>query len=266
MRALLLALGLGLFLLPAAERITLTGSSTVAPLAAEIARRFEAAHPDVRIDVQTGGSSRGIADVRAGRADIGMASRAVRPGEEDLIAHTIAIDGVAVIVHRDQTVRDLSREQVIGIFTGAITAWPMVGGSGDVPLVINKAEGRATLEVFCDYFGLKPAHIQARSVVGDNAHGIKTVAAHRDTIGYVSIGPAETAVADGVAIRMLGLDGITPSTETLRNGVWPVSRPLNLIITTTTTPSPTVAAFLAFARSPAVDDLIADLGYVPPPR
>ncbi len=82
-----------------AERIAITGSSTVAPLVAEMARAFEAQHPAARIDVQTGGSSRGITDARTGRAAIGMASRALRAdGEDDLTALVIAYDGIAYIV------------------------------------------------------------------------------------------------------------------------------------------------------------------------
>jgi phosphate transport system substrate-binding protein len=65
-------------------KLVLTGSSTVAPLASELARRFEAENPGVRIDVQTGGSSRGILDARKGLADIGMVSRGLKDEESDL--------------------------------------------------------------------------------------------------------------------------------------------------------------------------------------
>ena len=101
-------------------RLTLTGSSSVAPLAGEIARRFEASHPGVRIDVQTGGSSRGLADLRRGSADIGMVSRALNSSEADLQATTIALDGVAVIVNSSNPVQTLTDEQIRGIFTGRI--------------------------------------------------------------------------------------------------------------------------------------------------
>ncbi|MEB3354066.1 MAG: substrate-binding domain-containing protein [Cyanobacteriota bacterium] len=73
-------------------KLSLSGSSTVAPLAAEIAKRYEASHPGTRVDVQTGGSSRGIADARSGMAQIGLVSRALKPEEADLQATTIAID------------------------------------------------------------------------------------------------------------------------------------------------------------------------------
>ena len=81
-------------------KLMVTGSSTVAPLVSEIAKRFEQLHPDVRVDVQTGGSGKGIADARIGVADIGMASRALKDEESDLVAHKIAADGVGLIVHQ----------------------------------------------------------------------------------------------------------------------------------------------------------------------
>ena len=80
-------------------KLVITGSSTVAPLALEIARRFEERHPGARVDVQTGGSSRGIADTRSGVADLGMASRDLAGDEQDLVSYTLARDGVCLIVH-----------------------------------------------------------------------------------------------------------------------------------------------------------------------
>ena len=84
------------------RKIVLTGSSTVAPLAVEIGKRFESQHPDVRVDVQTGGSSRGVNNARAGLADIGMASRALKALEDDLSSFTIALDGIGIIVGREE--------------------------------------------------------------------------------------------------------------------------------------------------------------------
>jgi len=80
----------------AVERLVITGSSTIAPLVLQIARRYEQAHPGLRIDVQSGGSSRGLTDVRRGVADIGMSSRALKPEKrQGAKTETIARDGVA---------------------------------------------------------------------------------------------------------------------------------------------------------------------------
>ena len=88
-------------------KLVLTGSSTVAPLAGELGKRFESLHPGVRVDVQMGGSSRGIADARQGLADIGMCSRALKETESDLLAFTIARDGICIIVHKKNPVTSL---------------------------------------------------------------------------------------------------------------------------------------------------------------
>jgi len=82
----------------AEDRLMLTGSSTIAPLAQEIGKRFEKLNSGVRVDVQTGGSSRGVNDARMKVADIGMASRALKPKESDLTAYTIASDGISIIL------------------------------------------------------------------------------------------------------------------------------------------------------------------------
>ena len=91
-------------------KLLVTGSSTVAPLVSEIAKRFEELHPGVRVDVQTGGSGKGIADARVGVADIGMASRALEDDESDLVAHKIAADGVGLIVHETNSDQDVDAQ------------------------------------------------------------------------------------------------------------------------------------------------------------
>ena len=98
------------------EKLVLTGSSTVAPLASEIARAFEQLHPETRIDVQTGGSSRGINDARNDLADIGMVSRALKSNESDLTAQTIAWDGITLILNSSNPVQLLTVVKLL-IFT-----------------------------------------------------------------------------------------------------------------------------------------------------
>ncbi|MGH8536363.1 MAG: phosphate ABC transporter substrate-binding protein [Gammaproteobacteria bacterium] len=244
-----------------AQKLVLTGSSTVAPLVSEIGKRFEAGHPSVRVDVQTGGSSRGISDARAGLGDIGMASRALNEEEKDLSSYAIARDGIGVIVHAANPVTQLSDEQVAAIYTGAITNWKDVGGK-DAPItVINKAEGRSTLELFLSYFKLEPEHVKASVVIGDNEQGIKTLAGNPGGIAYVSIGSAEYNATHGVPIKLLPMKGIAATTENVLNGSFPLSRPLMLV---TKAPAAGLAKeFINFARSPACHDLVKQLYFVP---
>lgn len=242
-------------------QLVLTGSSTIAPLATEIGKRFEEAHPDVQVDVQTGGSSRGVADVRSGVADIGMASRSLKDEENDLLAYTLALDGISLIAHRDNPVQTLSDDQVRSIYTGEISNWEEVGGN-DAPItVVNKAEGRSTLELFLEHFGLEGTDVQADTVIGDNEQGIKTVAGDPNSVGYVSIGTAEYNAADGVPIKLLPAGGVEASTENVRNGTFPISRPLNLV--TESQPEGLRKEFIDFAQSNDVQDLVEEQFFVP---
>ncbi len=245
----------------ASQKLVLTGASTIAPLAGELARRFELLHPGTRIDVQTGGSARGINDVRRGIADIGMVSRGMKPEENDLHAHTIALDGVGIILHASSPVAALSRQQVIDIYTGKIINWKVAGGR-DAPItVVNKAEGRSTLELFLNYLQLKNSDIKPHVIIGDNLQGIKTVAGNPNAIGYVSIGTAEYETGHGTPIKLLPLDGITASAASVRNGTFPLSRPLNLI--TRAAPKGLARDFIEFARSEQVRDLVEAQYFVP---
>lgn len=242
-------------------KLTLTGSSTVAPLAAELAKRFEQLHPNVRIDVQSGGSGKGIADARTGVADIGMASRALKKGEADLTAHQIAADGVGLIVHSSNPVLELTNEQIVSIYTDQVRRWNEVGGR-DVPItVVHKAEGRATLEVFLAYFQMKNPAIKPDVIVGDNEHGVKTVAGSEGAIGYVSIGTAEADMKAGVPIRLMSVAGVAATTANVASGEFPMSRPLNYV--TGDDPSQLSIAFIEFCQSKEVHDLIVSQYFVP---
>jgi len=246
------------------RRLVLTGSSTIAPLALEIGKRFERRNPGVRVDVQTGGSSRGVADARTGMADIGMASRALKPSEQDLTPFTIALDGVSIILNRANPVTALSDEEIKAIYTGRITNWRDVGGNDARITVVNKAEGHSTLELFLHHFGLKNSAIRPQVIIGDNQQGIKMVAGNPGAIGYVSIGTAEYEAAQGTPIKLLPMAGVAASVENVRNGQFPLSRPLNLVIKGR--PSSLAQRFINFAGSNAIDDLIQTQYFVPPKR
>lgn len=247
--------------LAASDKIVITGSSTVAPLVSDIAKRFEEKNPGVRVDVQTGGSSRGVGDARAGLSSIGLVSRALKDDEKDLKAFTIARDGVGIILHRDNPVKELTSEQIVGIYTGSITDWSAVGGQPGPIAVVNKAEGRSTLELFASYFKLKPSDIKPQVVIGDNQQGIKTVAGNPASIGYVSIGTAEYEAGAGTPIKLLGLKGVVASVENVRNGTFPLARPLNLV--TKSEPEGAVKSFIDFALSTGVHDLVKEQFFVP---
>lgn len=266
MRPIVAAILLALSLAPAAsaaepKKLVITGASTIAPLMAEIAKKFEATHPGTRIDVQSGGSSRGVTDVRQGAADVGMVSRSMNPDEGELKAFTIAMDGVTVILNKANPVQTLTREQIVAIYTGKTRNWKDVGGPDQPIVVVNKAEGRSTLDLFLQHFALKAPDVKASIIIGDNAQGIKTVAGNPQAIGYVSIGSAEYEAGHGAAIKLLSLGGVAPSVESVRAGKFPLARPLNLV--TKQEPTGLAKELIDFARSAAVDDLVKEQFFVP---
>lgn len=243
------------------RHLLLTGSSTVAPLASEIARRFEATHPGVRVDVQAGGSSRGIADARRGTADLGMISRDLAPDERDLVSFPLARDGITIMVHARNPVRELSRDDVRRIYSGGVRRWTALGGH-DAPItVVHKAEGRATLEVFLEWLGMRNSAVRADVVIGHNRQAIKTVAGNPDALGYVSIGAARAEIADGASIRLLPLEGRAPTLEGVRSGAFPLARTLHLVCRGE--PRALARRFVEFARSEEVHDLFEAYGFSP---
>lgn len=245
----------------AENRLVLTGASTVAPLALEIGKRFEKYNPGIRIDVQSGGSSRGIRDTRSGAADIGMVSRDLKDDEKDLVPHLIAHDGVCIILHKDNPVHSLTDAQITAIYTGKIVNWKELGGRDSRITVVNKAEGRSTLELFLHYFSITNSQIKAQVVVGENQQGIKTVAGNPGAIGYVSVGSAEFEAANGAALRLLPMKNIAATTESVRTGKFPLARPLNFV--TKGQPTSLAKRFIEFAQSNKTDDLIRSQFFVP---
>ncbi|NJL18196.1 MAG: phosphate ABC transporter substrate-binding protein [Nitrospira sp.] len=243
-------------------KLVITGSSTIAPVISEIGKRFESLHPGVRIDVQTGGSSRGIADVREGLADIGMSSRALKDQEKNgLTSSLLARDGVCFLVHKNNPIKELSDQQIRDIFTGKLTHWNQAGGLHAPITVINRADGRSELELFSHHFQIKPMDIKAHLIAGDNEQGIKTLAGNPNAIIYMSVGTSEYDAAQGVPLKLLPLNGIAATTENIRTGSFPFARPLLLV--TKPDAKPPTKEFVEFALSSKVHDVIKELSFVP---
>lgn len=244
------------------SRIQLSGSSTIGPLASEIGKRYEKIQPGLRVDVQTGGSSRGIADAKTGLADIGMSSRALKESERDgRRSWPIAMDGVCFITNSENPVNELSRSQLLSIIVGEFDNWKQLGGP-DAPIVfINRAAGRSELELITHFFDVKAEHLDADLIAGENQQGIKMVATTPNAISYMSVGASEDAMRRGTSIKMLPFDGVEASVANVESGLFPLSRPL--ILVTDSNPSQSVIEFIKYAQSEEVFDLVRELSYVP---
>jgi phosphate transport system substrate-binding protein len=244
-----------------AQHLVLTGSRDMAPLLREIGRRFEAARPGARVDVQTRTSDLGIVDVRQGLADVGMAARALRAEESSLHATPLAYDGVALIVHKSNPVPGLSDEQVAALYLRAYANWKQLGGNDRPVVLVGQLEGRALRDVFLDHFQLKTSRIVLDQAVAGTDHAIRAVAGQPGAIAYGSLGPAEEAVHKGQTVRLVPLGGAAPSLANLSRGAYPFQRPLNLV--TRQPPQGLGGELIDFARSAEMHDLVRAHHFVP---
>lgn len=245
-----------------AERLTLAGSSTIQPVAEVLGQAFEQLHPDTQINVQGGGSSVGITTPQSGLADIGMVSRVLHAEEaQKLTPTTFAVDGIALIVHATNPLAGLSREQVIDIYTGKVSNWRALGWNDGRIVVVNKEEGRATLELFDQYFGLKGKFVRDAVIIGPNGQAIATVAGIPHAIAYVSIGSAEVAAKQSTPIKLLALDGVAATSANVKSGAYGLIRPLNFV--TVGPPQGMAKAFLDFVLTPAGQHFVTEQEFVP---
>lgn len=208
-----------------------------------------------------GGSGRGVSDARAGKADIGMVSRALSEMERDLHGISIARDGVVVIVHKDNPVSALSDRQLLDIYSGKIANWRQVGGRGAPLHVLAATPEGGSSELISHYLKLPYEQIKAQRRIGPNAERIAAVAADPRAIIWVSVGEAERNVREGVPIKLLAVGGVAASSRNVRNGNYPISRPLTLV--TRGTPTGAAQTFIEYCVSAQITDSVVAFDFVP---
>lgn len=244
---------------PEQKTLEISGSTTVLPIAAKAAEEYQKTHTDVTINVNGGGSGVGVEMAGTGVADIGMASREVKDSEmdeyPDLKVYPVAKDGIAIIVHKDNTLTGLTMEQVKQIYQGDITNWNEVGGP-DMEIVIvgrDSASGtRGTFdELVLDKEDPSLDMIEQQSN-GDVHSTVKTTAG---AIGYVGLGYLDNEVK-GVPVN-----GVAPSVATVQDDTYPVARNLNFLFLGE--PSGLAKDFLDFVLSTEGQALVEDEGFVP---
>jgi phosphate transport system substrate-binding protein len=242
-------------------KLRFSGSSTIGPLVQSIAKRIRKRHPGFEIEIELGGSSKGIVDAQQGRIDIGMVSRALGAKESQLCSFALARDGVCLIVHGGNPVRSLSQQQVRDIFAGTILTWKEVGGI-DAPInVLSRGKTRSEVELFAQFFKLAEKDIRAKGTLEDNADALQAVLDDPLAITFVSLGEAERKQRQGRFFKLLELDGVEASSANVRNGCYAFSRPLVLVMRAL--PTKTAKAFVEFATSSQVADLIQQHDFIP---
>ena len=210
-------------------KLEIAGSTSVQPLAEELAKAFSAKYPDVKINIQGGGSTVGVSSATDGTADIGNVSRALKDEEKAVLKdYTIALDGIAVAVNPKNKVTNLTAEQVTKIFDGTIKNWKEVGGDDKPIIVIIRESSSGTRDGFQGFFKLQSKDANGNLVetvtedavqTNDNGSMMTNISGKENAIGYCSLGSANDTV------KLLSVDGVVPTDASVLDGTYKYQRP-----------------------------------------
>ena len=237
--------------------VSIDGSTSMEKVIGALSESYMAANKDVTVNYNPTGSGAGITAVQEGTCDIGLSSRALKDEEKaaGLKETVLAYDGIAIIVHPDNPVSDLSIEQIAKLYTGEITNWKDVGGSDAEVVLIGREAASGTRDGFESITGTKDK-CQYRQELTSTGDVITAVSQNPDAIGYASL----AAIKDSV--KALSVDGVTPSEATVKDGSYPVQRPFVLVTVEGKALSAAAQSFFDYATSADAADIIAKAGAV----
>ena len=237
--------------------VNVNGSTSMGDVIAALTEGFNEANPDVTINYTGSGSGAGITGVLDGTCDLGLSSRALTDDEKSqgAVENIIALDGVAVVVNPENTVTDLTTEQIAQIFTGEITNWSELGGADAEIAVFGRENGSGTRSAFEEIVGVEDACVYTNeySSTGDV---IGNVASNPNAIGYASLSAVNETVT------AVNVNGVAPSEATVLDGTYEIQRPFVIVTVEGTELSAEAQAFLDYAMSAEVADIIAAAGAV----
>lgn len=237
--------------------VNTAGSTSMKDVMAVLEEVFEKEHPGVNINYTGSGSGAGIEGATSGTCDIGLSSRALKDEEKEsgAVENIVALDGVAIVVNPACGVENLTVEQIAKIFTGEITNWSELGGNDAEIAVFGRDAASGTRSAFEEILGIedKCAYLNEYSTTGDV---IGNVASNPNAIGYASLSAVNETVT------AVAVDGVAPSEATVADGSFPIQRPFVIVTVEGTELSAEAKAFLDYAMSAEVAEIIAAAGAV----
>ena len=237
--------------------VSTDGSTSMEKVIGALSESYMAANKDVIVNYNPTGSGAGITAVQEGTCDIGLSSRALKDEEKaaGLQEMVLAYDGIAIIVHPDNPVSDLTLEQIAQLYTGEITNWKDVGGNDAQVVLIGREAASGTRDGFESITGTKDK-CQYRQELTSTGDVITTVSQNPDAIGYASL----ASIKDSV--KALNVDGVTPSEASVKDGSYKVQRPFVLVTVEGKALSSAAQSFFDYATSADAADIIAKAGAV----
>ncbi|MCX7994410.1 MAG: phosphate ABC transporter substrate-binding protein [candidate division WOR-3 bacterium] len=244
------------------QSLNIQGSTTVLPIAQAAAEAYMEKHPDADIMVRGGGSGTGIAALIDRATDIATSSRPIKTKElkqarergVNPVGTVIALDGIAVIVHPNNPINDISIADLKKIYTGKITSWNALGGKGNI-VVVSRDAASGTFEVFNEKVLGGTKMTEGALMLASNLEVARAVEQTPGAIGYVGLGYLSEKV------KVLKVNGVNPSEETVRNGYYPLARALYMY--TNGNPAGLTKSFIDFILSGEGQKIVRDNGFVP---
>ena len=239
-------------------KVATDGSTSMQKVIMSLKETFEGENAGVEVTYNPTGSGSGITAVAEGRCDIGLSSRNLKDSEKEqgLVGTVLAYDGIAVIVNPENTVEDLTVEQIAAIYTGEITNWSEVGGIDAEIVLIGRDASSGTRSGFEEIVGVEDA-CQYRQELTSNGDVLTTVASKPGAIGYASVATVKDTV------KTLKVNGVAPTNDSVKDGSYAIQRPFVLVTKEGTALTETAQAFFDFITSEAAREVITAAGVVP---
>ena len=248
----------------AGDKIVCEGSSTVGPLAKAFAEYFMRKYPDVKVSVSESGSGNGAKAIVNGTCDIADMSRPMKTkefkkaaeNEIQPVAHVIALDGIAIVVHKSNPIQALSMQQLQDIYLGKITNWKELGGPNKPIVVITRDTNSGTFETFEKLVMKKQKITDGAEVVGSNGQSRARVESTPAAIGYVGLGFVE-------GVKALTIDGIEANVSTIQDGTYPIARPLFMYTNGYPKMGSPLYKFVTLYLKEDGQEMVEEIGFVP---
>jgi phosphate transport system substrate-binding protein len=242
-----------------AGSLTIAGNGPELTTIEPLARAFEKANPRAYLDVVWDANSKPVEMVKSGQAQVAVTGTE-SPG---LSATPIAWDGIGVLVHLSNFTKEVTTQQVADIFSGKISLWAEVGGPETKILVIDRPRNQNIRDAFESQLGMTGKITGAAKVIGPDEQVVRSVVGTippLSAVAYLSLSQGLSVVSGGVPVRLLPIDKVEPEGPTVKDGRYPLRRPVLLL--SKKEPHPLVEAFTQFVLSPAGQQLIAET-YIP---